>query len=170
MLLRLALLVGLTCALAEADARGVPGALAAARLATLLAWPVLAAALYGRPGRWPVLLAAQWMAVAAIGLGLVLLVLPGLYLAVRLAFVDPLVVRDGCPPWRALTLSWERTRPFQGRIAALWAGVLALMAPGMAAAPYLDAAGWVMTTAAVEILSLFLPLCLLAAGIRRMAA
>jgi uncharacterized membrane protein len=54
-------------------------------------------------------------------LGLLLLVLPGIYIAVRLAFVSFLVVDEGLSPVEAVKESWRRT---EGRFWTLFGGAM----------------------------------------------
>ena len=60
-----------------------------------------------------------------IGIGLVLLVIPGIYLAVRLCFVPYIVADEAVGPFQALTESWNRT---SGHFWTLFgAGLLAII-------------------------------------------
>lgn len=60
---------------------------------------------------FPTMLAAQLLASIALFGGLVLLILPGLYLAGRLALVSPVIADRGTRnPFEALRTSWDLTR------------------------------------------------------------
>jgi membrane-anchored glycerophosphoryl diester phosphodiesterase (GDPDase) len=64
-----------------------------------------------------------WEAIIAIGF--ILLIVPGIVLAVRLAFVPFLVVDEGRGPVEALTESWNRTNGYSWTI--LGAAALAVV-------------------------------------------
>lgn len=59
---------------------------------------------------WPTLLIATLMAASIIVLGLFALILPGVYLFVRLAFVEFAVVLEGCMPVAALERGFRLTK------------------------------------------------------------
>lgn len=63
--------------------------------------------------------------VVAVGLGLLLLVVPGVYLGARWLFAPLVVVEEGLEPVAALRRSWDMTSAIGGRVALL---VLALAA------------------------------------------
>ena len=63
----------------------------------------------------------------AIGIGLVLFIIPGLILAVRLAFVPFLVVDEGLGALEALSESWRRTSGYSWTIVGAWlVGIVAV--------------------------------------------
>lgn len=75
--------------------------------------------------------------------GLVLLVLPGLYIAARWSISPPFVVVEGMSGRAALAASWRATKPAQ------WALLLAIVAIGAAAL-----AGWTVIVAVVGLLDI----------------
>jgi hypothetical protein len=81
-------------------------------------------------GRLPPGLAASLIQGIAFGFGLVLLILPGLYLLARLWLVIPLIVAETRDPLDAIRRSWELTRgrglQLMGFVAILLLGVLLL--------------------------------------------
>jgi hypothetical protein len=92
------------------------------------------------------------LAAAGVALGLVLLIIPGIYVAVRWFFVPQTVVLEGARGTGALTRSWEAVQGFWWRtfglviivnLAAALPG-LVLMAPFAALASSTDRAVWSM--------------------------
>lgn len=81
-------------------------------------------------GRLPAALAASLIQGIAFGFGLVLLILPGLYLLGRLWLVVPLIVAETRDPLDAVRRSWELTRgrglQMMGFVAIMLTGVLLL--------------------------------------------
>ena len=81
---------------------------------------------------WPMLVAATLLAAVPIGAGMLLFIVPGLYMAGRLALAMPLVVDGTTAPLAAVRRSWELTDGNGWRIIAfliLWtAWFLALSA------------------------------------------
>lgn len=63
---------------------------------------------------------AHLLFVALVGMGLVLLVVPGIVIATRLAFVGFLVVDEHRTAADAVRESWRRTESFAGRIFLIW--------------------------------------------------
>lgn len=88
----------------------------------------------------PVLLLAMLAAALPVALGLLLLILPGLYLAARLTLLMPLIAERHLAPLAALRESWAMTEDNGGRILAfilLWTVVFlgaAILAGGLGAA------------------------------------
>jgi hypothetical protein len=67
--------------------------------------------LYGRTRpRLPALISAGVLAAIGIGIGLLLLIVPGLYLLVRWALVVPVIVLEGRSAGESFTRSWELVR------------------------------------------------------------
>ncbi|MBA4500780.1 YciC family protein [Marinobacterium marinum] len=61
---------------------------------------------------WGRLLLTYMLSVLAISFGLVLLIVPGIYIAIRLAFAEFYCVMDGMGPIDALKASWDKTNDF----------------------------------------------------------
>lgn len=73
---------------------------------------------------WPVLVVALVLAAVPTGIGLLLFIVPGLYLAGRLAMVLPLVTDGSAGPLAAVERSWRLTEDNGWRViafTALWA-------------------------------------------------
>jgi len=86
---------------------------------------------------WPVLVIATLLAAVPTAAGLLLLILPGLYMAGRLAMVLPLVVEEGAGGVDAVRRSWALTEGNGLRIigfALMWVGwflALSVLAAGV---------------------------------------
>ncbi|MBV0934218.1 YciC family protein [Marinobacterium weihaiense] len=61
---------------------------------------------------WGRLLITYIISVLAISFGLVLLIVPGIYIGVRLAFAEFYCVMEGMGPMEAIKASWEKTGDF----------------------------------------------------------
>jgi hypothetical protein len=75
--------------------------------------------------RFPALLLMNLLSGIVVGMGAVFLLLPGLYLAVRMSLASPLLVLEGRGPLQALNDSYSLTRKHGWTLL----GVLAVMAP-----------------------------------------
>ena len=93
---------------------------------------------------WPRVFWVRFVSGLLVLAGLIAFVLPGLVLAVRLAAVDSVVVREHHGPWDAIKRSWEVTRGRAWRLcgglvlilllwalAALFTGALQGLVPGL---------------------------------------
>lgn len=76
---------------------------------------------WGRPGRAVSFVGLVLVMEAAILLGFLLLILPGLYLYARWLVAAPLIIGEGTRMWEAMQISWKRTR------AGAWPITLALI-------------------------------------------
>lgn len=89
---------------------------------------------------WPTALLAVFLAGVPVSVGLLLLVVPGLYLAGRLALALPLVIDAGAGPVEAVRRSWDMTAGNGWRIIAfallwtLWFVALSVLAAGVGSA------------------------------------
>lgn len=61
---------------------------------------------------WGRLLITYILSVLAISFGLVLLIVPGIYIGIRLAFAEFYCVMEGMGPMESLKASWEKTADF----------------------------------------------------------
>ncbi|HXJ35122.1 MAG TPA: hypothetical protein VMS22_13910 [Candidatus Eisenbacteria bacterium] len=75
---------------------------------------------------------AHVLFVTLVGMGLVLLVVPGLFIATRLAFVGFLVVDEAMDAPTAVRESWRRTEGIAGRIFLVWLLGIPLGVAGLA--------------------------------------
>lgn len=72
---------------------------------------------------WDVVLASL-LVMGLIGIGMVMLVIPGIYIACRLVFTSYLVMDEGMNPIQAVEASWRITRGNAGKI--FWLGVCSM--------------------------------------------
>jgi hypothetical protein len=77
---------------------------------------------------WPRMLVASLLVEAAVILGLMALVLPGLVLAARFGFFDYLIVLEGCGPLQSLRTSFEMSKAYTLQITATFTTVVAPIA------------------------------------------
>ena len=76
---------------------------------------------------------AHLLFVVLVGAGLIALLVPGVIIAARLAFVGFLVVDEGLDPIAAVRESWRRTEGYAGRILLLWLLGLPIVLAGLMA-------------------------------------
>ncbi len=106
---------------------------------------------------WPIALLAVALAAVPTSAGLLLFVVPGLYMAGRLAMALPLVVDGGVGPIEAVRRSWDMTDGNGWRIIAfallwtLWFLALSVLAAGVG-----SAIGTVATAAGAPVVGTFL--------------
>lgn len=110
--------------------------------------------------RLPALFAVTLIATVFVGVGLLLLVLPGLYLAVRLAFAAPAVAVEGRGPIEGLRTGWAASKG-RGLEVGMLLGFTAIAASLAVLVPFLG--GVVVALAVLPLFALAVTRCYVSA-------